>query len=74
MSDANAIQKALRRRWPNAFRDGFRVGAGDHPAGEREPGGYPKSFHQWPLDRRNAWWAGANAGYCKRKRDEAANE
>jgi hypothetical protein len=28
----------------------------DHRAAE-EPCGYPSGFHEWPLDRRNAWYA-----------------
>jgi hypothetical protein len=28
--------------------------------------GYPRGFHQWPLDRRNAWYAAFNLGYHQR--------
>ena len=34
--------------------------------GEREPGGYPRGFHAWPLDRRNSWFAGFNVGFHDR--------
>ena len=71
MTDAPAIRAELRLRWPAAFRDGFRIGAGDRPASQREPGNYPLGFHGWPLDRRNAWFCAWNAARCKRKRDEA---
>ena len=28
--------------------------------GERKKGGYPKGFHDWPLERRNPWFAGSD--------------
>lgn len=62
MADHAAERRALQRAYPKAFEDGRRVGAGV-VRGRREPGGYPKGFHAWPLERRNAWWAGANLGY-----------
>jgi hypothetical protein len=48
-------RRALQRRSPEAFKDGMQSGAGLK--------GYPPGFADWPLDRRNAWWAGANLGY-----------
>lgn len=61
-SDARTERRRLRRLHPEAFKDGKYVGAGIE-RGKREPGGYPKGFHQWDLEKRNAWWAGANLGY-----------
>jgi hypothetical protein len=29
---------------------------------------YPRGFQKWPIDRRNAWFAGWNIGYVERKR------
>ena len=34
---------------------------------------YPRGFTDWPLERRNAWFAGFNVGYCDRKRGEAGD-
>jgi hypothetical protein len=52
--------EAIRSRWPEEFRDGARRAL-------LRAGGYPSGFHEWPLDRRNAWFAGFNVGYCERK-------
>jgi hypothetical protein len=61
-----SIRNELRRQWQDAFDDGARCAfLGEYP-GEREPGGYPKGFHLWPLDKRNAWFAGANLGLVDR--------
>jgi hypothetical protein len=67
---AQTIRNDLRRKWRNAFDDGARCAfLGEYPA-EREPGGYPKGFHSWPLDKRNAWFAGFNLGLIDRARFE----
>ena len=52
----------------DARNEGERAGRGDATADRREPGGYPLGFHQWPLDRRNAWFAGFNVGHIQRGR------
>jgi hypothetical protein len=44
------------------------MGAGSEPGGERDKGGYPLGFHDWPLERRNAWLAGFNFGLLERQR------
>ena len=51
-----------RGRFPMEWDDGLKLGMGHGPAGQRERGDYPKGFHDWPLDRRNAWFAGFNVG------------
>ena len=56
----------LRQRWPEEFRDGARCGFLLRFDGEREKGGYPRGFHLWPFERRNAWFAGFNRGYHDR--------
>jgi hypothetical protein len=61
-------QTTIRSRWPAEFDGGARCGCLREYPGEREPGGYPKGFHQWPLDRRNAWWGGFNFGRQDRLR------
>ena len=58
----------IRRDFPREFADGESMGAGWEPGGEREEGGYPLGFHGWPLERRNAWFAGFNLGRGRRKR------
>jgi hypothetical protein len=58
----------IRRDFPREFADGESMGAGWEPDGGREKGGYPLGFHAWPLERRNAWFAGFNLGRGRRKR------
>jgi hypothetical protein len=58
----------LRGRWPDEFRDGARCGFLFYFDDERESGGYPRGFHTWRLERRNAWFAGFNAGFHDRLR------
>jgi hypothetical protein len=56
------IRAQLAARWPAQYADGVAVGLGEKPESPREPGDYPKGFHTWLPERRNAWWAGANMG------------
>ncbi|MGO9391215.1 hypothetical protein [Rhodoblastus sp.] len=63
----------LRAAWPDEFRDGARCAFLEKYEGERELDGYPKGFHGWPQDRRNAWFAGFNRGLCDRQSMEAGN-
>jgi hypothetical protein len=64
---AEAERERLERAWPEAFRDSVRAAFGVLPP-EREPGGYPKGFHSWPLEKRNAYFAGFNFGFIDRRR------
>lgn len=50
----------IRKTWPAEFNDGLVCALGKRPPGPRDPGGYPLGFHDWPIERRNAWWAGSN--------------
>jgi hypothetical protein len=53
---------SLMRRWPEEFQGGARCALlGRSEAGER-----PRGFLAWPLERRNAWYAGFNQGFSKR--------
>jgi hypothetical protein len=61
-----AERAAIRKQWPTEFDDGARCGFSWQFKGPREPGGYPKGFHGWPLARRNAWYAGFNKGNSDR--------
>jgi len=65
-----AIRNELRRKWQDVFDDGARCAFLREYPGEREAGGYPKDFHSWPLERRNAWFAGFNLGLIDRARFE----
>jgi hypothetical protein len=64
------IRAALRAMWPAEFLDGSKVAYLGKAGGEREKGSYPKGFHGWPLERRNAWFAGFNAGRIARTRQQ----
>jgi hypothetical protein len=57
-----------REQWPVEWRDGARCAFLMQFDGPREKGGYPIGFHRWPLDRRNAWFAGFNRGFHDRMR------
>lgn len=61
------IARDLRGKYPDAFDDGVRSGLGLPVKAPREPGGYPLHFHQWPLEKRNAWFAGYNRGHVERE-------
>ena len=56
--------KALR---PEVYRDGELAGLGKLPPRPRERGGYPRGFHDGPLNKRNAWLAAFNVGYHARR-------
>jgi hypothetical protein len=73
-SAAEAERQALRARFPALFDDGERMGFRSQPdPGPREPGSYPKGFHQLPLEARNAWWSGWNKGRIERDRIRRAS-
>ena len=71
MSAAERERAAIRAAWPDEFRDGARCGLSQKYEGPREAGGYPMNFNSWPIDRRNSWWSGFNAGRLDRLRHEA---
>jgi hypothetical protein len=60
-------QERWRKAYPTEFKGGatfgFSVGADDP-----RQGWYPRGFHQWDGDRKNAWYCGWHAGYLVRKR------
>jgi hypothetical protein len=53
-------RERLFRAYPEEYNDGARRAY----AGNKR---YPRGFTEWPLERRNAWFAGWNVGYCDRK-------
>jgi hypothetical protein len=66
LTQAGAERERLFRAYPEEYNDGARRGySGDKL--------YPLRFNDWSLERRNAWFAGWNVGYCDRKRQEAGN-
>jgi hypothetical protein len=58
--EVDLIRARWRTAWEKGARDGFE--------GERDGGSYPRGFHAWPLDRRNAWYSGFNRGFQDRLR------
>jgi hypothetical protein len=68
MSGVDAERERLERAWPDEYGDGARCAFHKRHPGRREPGGYPYGFHQWTLERRNAWFAGFNFGLLERQR------
>lgn len=63
-----AGREALRKRWPDEFRDAARCAFLRRFDHDRERGGYPKGFHGWEIERRNSWFAGFNVGFHDRFR------
>jgi hypothetical protein len=53
-------REALRNAWPEAFAEGRKRGL-------RNSRAYPEGFGLWPLDKRNAWFAGFNIGFIQRR-------
>ena len=56
-----------RERIKLAHADEFADGAKRAFTGAKR---YPRGFVSWPLEDRNAWFAGFNVGYCDRRRLE----
>jgi hypothetical protein len=67
MSDVETIRAQLRAKFPAEFEHGYRYGGTGGVQPECDAAGYPIGFVGWPLDRRNAWWAGFNLGHVKRE-------
>ncbi len=59
----------LKAAWSDEWRDGLAAELFQKYDGEREVGGFPLGLHGWPLDRKNAWYAGFNYGRCQRLRE-----
>jgi hypothetical protein len=55
----------LLAKYPAEFRHGYLSGY----TGENQPpcdaAGYMIGHHTWPLERKNAWFAGWNLGNCE---------
>jgi hypothetical protein len=74
VAKAEADRAAIRKAYPAEFNDGAACGFTNETIGAHEPGGYLKGFHGWPLERRNAWFAGWNKGDAERRRIEEAQD
>lgn len=58
-AEVNAARAEIRAAFPNEYDAGGRAGFTKAPD-------YPSGFHSWPLERRDAFFAGYNAGRCDR--------
>jgi hypothetical protein len=65
--DPDRERARLKQAWPEAFVDGERCAFLQRFDGRREPGGYPKGFEGWPLERKNSWYCGYNFGLVERE-------
>lgn len=57
----------LKQRWPNEYRAGARCAFLRRFDRDGRDSGYPVGFQYWPLERRNAWFAGFNCGFHDRR-------
>jgi hypothetical protein len=58
---AHKERERIRLAYPAEFDDGAQRAFLENKL-------YPSGFSSWPLDKRNAWFAGYNLGYCTRIR------
>jgi hypothetical protein len=61
-----AVRAALCGKFPAEFEHGYRTGYLGENQPPCDPAGYMIGHHTWPLDRRNAWFAGWNLGNVER--------
>jgi hypothetical protein len=64
---AEIVRADLRAKFPDEFEHGYRYGAIGGIQPPCDACGFPIGLHIWPLDRRNAWWSGFNAGHTERE-------
>jgi hypothetical protein len=64
---AEAVRAGLCEKFPLEFEHGYRTGflGGNQPP--CDAAGYMIGHHTWPLDRKNAWFAGFNLGHFERE-------
>jgi hypothetical protein len=65
---ADAERGCLQSAWPDEFADGARCAFHQRHPGRREPGGFPLGFHNWGIERKNAWYCGFTFGRLERQR------
>ena len=66
---AEQIRAELCKQFPQEFGHGYRYGVSGGVQQPCDAAGYPIGFREWPLVRRNAWWAGFNLGHTQREAD-----
>jgi hypothetical protein len=64
--EAAEERERLKLAHPVEFADGAKRGFTGNKL-------YPRGLHHWPAEKRNAWFAGWNVGYCDRKRAEGGD-
>lgn len=57
-----AWRDELLKRYPAEFEHGYLSGFTGELQSPCDQAGCPSGFHSWPLQRRNAWYAGWNLG------------
>jgi hypothetical protein len=65
--NAEQIRAELCAKFPAEFEAGYRYGLTGATQPPCDAAGYPIGFREWPLDRRNAWWAGFNLGHVEKE-------
>jgi hypothetical protein len=68
---APAESERLQRAYLATYNDGARCAFTRTFPGAREGSGYPRGFHRWPRDKRDAWLAGFSEGFHYRRRANA---
>jgi hypothetical protein len=64
---AEQIRADLCKRFPLEFEHGYRTGYLGEFQKPCDAAGCIIGHHTWPLDRRNAWFAGFNLGHTERE-------
>jgi hypothetical protein len=62
-----AVRAELCAKFPSEFEHGYRTGYLGEFQKPCDAAGYMIGHHTWPLDRKNAWFAGFNLGYVERE-------
>jgi hypothetical protein len=60
-------REKIRAQFPHDYDAGARAGFTKSPE-------YPSGFHSWSLERRDAFFAGYNAGRCDRLKINGQND
>jgi hypothetical protein len=71
-AQAQASRAEYRERFPQEFEHGFLSGFTGEFQQPCDGAGYPPGFHDWPLERRNAWFCAWNAGNAEGEKDDQA--
>jgi hypothetical protein len=66
------VRAALCEKYPAEFHHGYATGYVGDPQPPCDAAGYQPGFRTWPLDRRNAWFAGWNLGNVERQNGQTS--